>query len=99
MSGPCQMLTCDVIVLSVGQSTPAVAKRRFLAYNSLGQITSRDETTYHVVEIEFADVNTGRPVRFNDYNGFTMAAMVSSYACDHKNVGRLEAFCICMLLR
>jgi hypothetical protein len=42
----------------------------------VGQITSRDETTYHAVEIEFADVNTGRPIRFTDYNGYTMAAMV-----------------------
>ena len=60
------------------QSTPigASSKRRFLAYTTVGQITSRDETTYHAVEIEFADVNTGRPIRFNDYTGFTMAAMV-----------------------
>ena len=65
------------------QSTPASSKRRFLAYTSVGQITSRDETTYHAVEIEFADVNTGRPIRFTDYNGYTMAAMVhmsSSFA-------------------
>ena len=60
------------------QSTPvhAATKRRFLAYTTVGQITSRDETTYHAVEIEFADVNTGRPSRFNDHNGYTMAAMV-----------------------
>jgi hypothetical protein len=37
-----------------------------------------------VIEIEFADVNTGRPIRFNDYTGFTMAAMVFSRAFDHK---------------
>ena len=59
------------------QSTPVAAssKRRFLTYTTVGQITSRDETTYHAIEIEFADVNTGRPIRFNDYTGFTMAAM------------------------
>jgi hypothetical protein len=58
------------------QSTPAAsAKRCFLAYTTVGQITSRDESTYRAVEIEFADVNTGRPIRFNDFDGYTMAAM------------------------
>jgi len=70
------MSVCTCVIL---QSTPASSKRRFLAYSTVGQITSRDETTYHAVEIEFADINTGRPIRFNDYSGYTMAAMVSFY--------------------
>ena len=58
------------------QSTPITSsKRRFLAYTTVGQITTKDETTYHAVEVEFADVNTGRPIRFNDFKGYTMAAM------------------------
>jgi hypothetical protein len=50
-------------------------KRRFMAYTNLGFITSRAEAAFNAIEIEFADVNTHRPVRFNDYSGFTMAAM------------------------
>jgi hypothetical protein len=41
----------------------------------VGNITSRAELTYNAIEIEFADMHTHRPVRFNDYSGFTMAAM------------------------
>ncbi len=50
-------------------------KRRFMAYTTLGFITSRAEAAFNAIEIEFADVNTHRAVRFNDYSGFTMAAM------------------------
>lgn len=50
-------------------------KRCFLNYTAVGNITSRAELTYNAIEIEFADMHTHRPVRFNDYSGFTMAAM------------------------
>eukprot|EP00960_Hanusia_phi_P077656 768724-Hanusia_phi.AAC.7 len=62
------------------QSTPVELKRRFLTYTTVGHITSRNESTYNAIEIEFADINTHRPIRFNDFTGFTMAAMDASGA-------------------
>jgi chromosome transmission fidelity protein 4 len=52
-------------------------KRRFLAYTFDGFITSRMESTTSFIEIEFADIEKHRPIRFNDYTGFTMACMGS----------------------
>jgi chromosome transmission fidelity protein 4 len=52
-------------------------KRRFLAYTFDGFITSRVESTTSFIEIEFADIEKHRPIRFNDYTGFTMACMGS----------------------
>ena len=55
-------------------------KRRFMAFTTEGFITCRAEAAFNAIEIEFADVHTNRPVRFNDYSGFTMAAMGSAAA-------------------
>ena len=55
-------------------------KRRFMAFTTEGFVTCRAEAAFNAIEIEFADVHTNRPVRFNDYSGFTMAAMGSAAA-------------------
>ncbi len=64
----------------VSQSTKMEHKRRFMAFTLEGFITCRAEAAFNAIEIEFADVHTNRPVRFNDYTGYTMAAMGSSAA-------------------
>jgi chromosome transmission fidelity protein 4 len=50
-------------------------KRRFLAWNMLGTITSRDDTVQHSVEIEFFDTAKHRSVRFNDRYAFNIASL------------------------
>lgn len=57
------------------QSTPMEAKRRFMVFNAVGSISCRNEVAFNAIEIEFADINAHRAIRFNDYSGFTMAAM------------------------
>ena len=51
--------------------------RRFLAYNLVGTVISRDEGTYNVIEVAFHDtgVRMGRVPAVSDYYGFTMAAL------------------------
>ena len=51
--------------------------RRFLAYNLIGSVVSRDEGTFNVIEVSFHDtgVKLGRIPAMNDYYGFTMAAL------------------------
>ena len=51
--------------------------RKFLAFNLLGSVISRDEGTYNVIEVSFHDtgVRMGRIPAMSDYYGFTMAAL------------------------
>lgn len=56
-------------------ATPEGLKRRFLAWNAVGSITTRDEATYSSIEVEFSDSSANRPVRFTDHYGFAIAAM------------------------
>ncbi|KAG8457293.1 hypothetical protein KFE25_001030 [Diacronema lutheri] len=57
-------------------STPWHNKRRFLAYNLLGSVTSRDEDTACTVEVTFADADRGRslPGKVDPYHS-SMAAL------------------------
>mmetsp|Transcript_34186 Transcript_34186/g.80997 ORF Transcript_34186/g.80997 Transcript_34186/m.80997 type:complete len:821 (-) Transcript_34186:46-2508(-) len=57
------------------QSTPTEHKRRFLVFNHVGNISCRTEIAFNAIEIEFADINAHRAIRFNDFSGFSMAAM------------------------
>jgi hypothetical protein len=70
----------EVTARPAAQSTRMEHKRRFMAFTTEGFITCRAEAAFNAIEIEFADVHTNRPVRFNDYSGFTMAAMGSAAA-------------------
>lgn len=56
-------------------ATPLGFKRRYLAWNTTGVITTRDEDTFHSVEVEFSDASKHRTVRFNDHYAFSMAAL------------------------
>ena len=51
----------------------AANKRRFLTYNLLGWITSREELTYNSIEIEYADKEKYKTARLTDHYQFTMA--------------------------
>ena len=51
------------------------SRRRFLAWNSVGSIVSREEDTFSSIEIDFADKAANRTVRITDHYGFTMAAL------------------------
>ena len=46
-----------------------------MAFTTDGFIACRSEPAFQAIEIEFADIHSNRSVRFNDYAGFTMAAM------------------------
>lgn len=56
-------------------STPFVGNYRYLTWNAIGCITSRQDEGYWSVEVEFADKNFHHPIRFIDETGFTMAAL------------------------
>ena len=57
-----------------GSSEPE-KKRRFLVYNRIGTIVSREEAAKTSIEIEFHDLNLHKPVKFTDHNNITMAAL------------------------
>ncbi|KAG1326667.1 WD repeat and HMG-box DNA-binding protein 1 [Cocos nucifera] len=58
-------------------STPAqTGKRRFLAYNMLGSITTIENEGYSHIEVDFHDTGRGpRVSSMTDYFGFTMASL------------------------
>merc|ERR1712166_882919 len=60
-----------------GSSADLTQKRRFLAWNLIGQIVTRNEDSYHTVEIEFSDTTTGRPVYIRDHRAFNLGSMDS----------------------
>jgi len=66
-------------------STPLC--HRFLVWNSVGFITSRNEQGQHTIDIEFHDRALHRPVHFTDHFGFTMGALnerAAVFACNHQ---------------
>jgi len=56
-------------------STPVDAERRYLVWNSAGVIISRNEETFNSIEIEFANSEKFRSVRFTDNFGFSKASL------------------------
>jgi len=50
-------------------------KRRFLAWNMTGFLVSRDETTHHTIDIEFADTTRGRPPSIRDHHNFELGTL------------------------
>lgn len=56
-------------------STPLEHSRRFLVWNDVGIITTREEETTSAVDIEFHDTARHRPIRLVDHFGFTMGAL------------------------
>ena len=53
-------------------------RRRYLAWNKIGTIISRQEDTFSSLEVEFADKATNRTIRLADRYGFTMAALAAN---------------------
>ena len=49
--------------------------RRFLCWNLIGSITTREDQGYNAVEIEFSDSSAHRPVRFSDNYDFGVASL------------------------
>ena len=56
-------------------STPETERRRFLAFNYVGQIIARDEDTYNDVQIEFADKLAHSRSRFTDHYKFRLGSL------------------------
>ena len=50
-------------------------RRRFLVWNSIGNITCSDLSMNNRIEIRFTDSNRNKPEAFNDSFGFTMASL------------------------
>jgi len=49
--------------------------RYYLAWNSIGSIVLRSESTYNSVQIDFSNTADFRPIRLTDHYGFTMGAL------------------------
>lgn len=58
-------------------STPSVQGRRLLCWNLVGTIESQETETHNIISIQFSDVGSHRPLRFNDRFGYSMASMSS----------------------
>eukprot|EP00730_Choanoeca_flexa_P003859 TRINITY_DN11524_c0_g2_i2.p1 TRINITY_DN11524_c0_g2~~TRINITY_DN11524_c0_g2_i2.p1 ORF type:complete len:1032 (+),score=334.37 TRINITY_DN11524_c0_g2_i2:48-3098(+) len=56
-------------------ASPLDQARRFLVWNDLGTIATREEETTAAVDVEFHDTNQHRPIRLVDHFGFTMGAL------------------------
>jgi len=61
-------------------STPVGLQRRYLVWNSVGIIVSRQEHTHSAIQIDFHDANLHRPVRFLDRYNYVVAALSSTGA-------------------
>jgi len=56
-------------------SSPEHETRRFLVWNTVGIITSREDDFNSSVDIEFHDVQKQKPIRMKDHMGFAVAAL------------------------
>jgi len=56
-------------------STPMKKKKRYLVWNDMGYITSKEEPTHHSVEIHPADKAKYKVVRMRDHYNFTLASI------------------------
>jgi chromosome transmission fidelity protein 4 len=52
--------------------------KRFLAFNDVGLIVSRDEHTQFAIEIEFHDTSKHRPVKLSDRNNLSLGTLSKS---------------------
>lgn len=56
-------------------STDPEQKRKFLAWNLTGQIVTRNEDSYHTVEVEFSDLTLQKPHHIRDHRAFSLGTM------------------------
>ena len=56
-------------------ATPAKNGRRFLLWNMVGMVISRDENVFSAIEVEFNSTERHRTIRLTDHYSFTMAAL------------------------
>lgn len=61
-------------------SSPLGLQRRYLVWNSVGVIVSRQEVSHSAIQIDFHDTNLHRPVRFLDRYNYVAAALSSTGA-------------------
>jgi hypothetical protein len=64
-------------------STPFIGSsrrspRRYLAWNSIGSITSRKEPGQNIIDVDFTDAQMHRAMHFTDMYGFTLATLNES---------------------
>lgn len=65
---------------AIGQTTPhwsvdGTGGYRYLCWNEIASVTSRKDSTYFGVEIDFHDRSFHRPIRFIDEFGYEMASL------------------------
>ena len=56
-------------------STPSQQKRRYLSWNEIGCVLSRNEDAYCSIDIEFHDIMSRKNIHITDHYHFTMAAL------------------------
>lgn len=73
-------------------STPFVQNYRYLAWNSIGYVTCRQDDSKSKIDVEFFESEKYRPIRFIDSDGFSMASigpkgvLLASEFFDDKNL-------------
>lgn len=70
---------------AIGQTTPhwsvdGTGGYRYLCWNNIASVTSRKDSTYFGVEIDFHDRSFHRPIRFIDEFGYEMASLTKDGA-------------------
>eukprot|EP00051_Salpingoeca_urceolata_P016320 m.215900 g.215900 ORF g.215900 m.215900 type:complete len:1114 (+) comp18647_c1_seq1:271-3612(+) len=56
-------------------ATPADGLRRFLVWNTVGIITSREDELSSAVDVEFHDASAHKPIKITDHFGFTLGSL------------------------
>eukprot|EP00049_Salpingoeca_infusionum_P026056 m.23438 g.23438 ORF g.23438 m.23438 type:complete len:1084 (-) comp8501_c0_seq2:2108-5359(-) len=56
-------------------ATPVDDPKRFLVWNDIGMIISREEETTSSIDVEFHNTSKHRPIRLVDHFGFTMGSL------------------------
>ncbi|KAI8808892.1 hypothetical protein BJ742DRAFT_806776 [Cladochytrium replicatum] len=67
-------LTTPVKAFQPG-STPTRDRRRYLAFNMLGQVKSSDERTHSIVQVELYDKSLARDFHFRDLYNYSKASL------------------------
>lgn len=73
-------------------STPIEERRRYLCWNSIGSIVTRNEDYNNSIQITFNDLSQNRTIRITDQYGFTLGTLSDSAAffatpCINQNDG------------
>jgi chromosome transmission fidelity protein 4 len=71
--------TADIVKPFQPCASETDKKRKFLAFNRVGTILSRDEHDKNSIEIEFHDITAHRPMKISDHNGISIATMSMYY--------------------